>query len=141
MNKTFSQKLSSYAPVVLRLAMAAVFVWFGVSQLANPNAWISLVPAWATNLLGASALTVVYLNGILEIILGSFLAVGFYARIVAAVLFIHLLVIVSHLGLNAIGVRDFGLSFATLAIALFEEDKHCLKFKDELSQGGGVWHN
>ena len=70
--------------------------------------------------------TIVQLNGWLELILGSLLALGVCVRWVAAFLFLHLVVITSHLGFTAIGVRDFGLSFATLALSLFGDDVYCL---------------
>ena len=45
--------------------------------------------------------------------------------------FLHLLVIASDLGISPIGVRDFGLAFATLALALQGEDKWCVMYKGE----------
>lgn len=126
-----TKRFSAYAPVVLRLSLTAVFVWFGVSQLSNAAAWTSLVPEWATGISGMSATTIVQLNGIFEVIAASLLAIGVYAPLVAALLAVHLFVITSHLGMTAIGVRDFGLSFATLSIALFGDDNYCVTYKEE----------
>jgi uncharacterized membrane protein YphA (DoxX/SURF4 family) len=120
------KKFSDLAPVVLRLGLAAVYIWFGVSQFANPNMWTSLVPAWASGIFGLSSTTVVHLNGIFEVIAGALLAFGIGVRLVSGLLFVHLLIIASHLGIGPVGVRDFGLSFATLALFLFGEDEHCL---------------
>lgn len=117
---------SCYAPVVLRLGLAFVYIWFGVSQIINAPAWTGLVPVWATDIFEMNATKIVHLNGYLELLLGSLLAVGIYVRWVAAFLFLHLAIITSHLGFTAIGVRDFGLSFATLALSLFGDDMHCL---------------
>lgn len=138
-----TRKISRYAPVVLRLGLAAVYVWFGVSQLVNSNAWTGLVAGWATGLSGMSALTIVHMNGWFEIVAGTLLAVGMYVRIVAGLLFLHLLVIVSHLGATAIGVRDFGLSMATLAIALQGDDWLCCLRKNQGNElmGGKVEGN
>lgn len=121
-----SQKLSSIAPVVLRLSLAGVFMWFGISQIVNAGAWTSLVPEWATGIFGMTSVTIVNLNGVFEIIAAMMLAIGIYVRPVATLLAIHLFVITTHLGINAIGVRDFGLSFATLAVALLGTDKYCV---------------
>lgn len=126
-----TKRFSPYAPVVLRFTLSAVFVWFGVSQLSNAAAWTSLVPDWATGLSGLNAETIVHLNGVFEVIVGSMLAFGAYVQLVAAILFLHLLVITSHLGFTAIGVRDFGLSFATLSLALFGDDNYCVTCKEE----------
>src|SRR6185436_17838696 len=76
-----SQKMSALAPVVLRLAMTAVFIWFGVSQLINTSAWVSLVPGWATGILGLTAADVVHMNGVFEIIAGCMLGLGIYVRV------------------------------------------------------------
>jgi uncharacterized membrane protein YphA (DoxX/SURF4 family) len=124
-----SKKLSDFAPVVLRLGLAGVYIWFGFSQLANPTMWTSLVPAWASGFLGLGTMTIIYMNGIFEVIAGGLLAFGVGVRPVSGLLFVHLLVITSHLGVGPIGVRDFGLSFATLALFLFGEDEHCLTAK------------
>jgi len=123
--------LPSYAPVILRLGMAAVFVWFGVSQLINSGAWVGLVPVWATNLLSMSAFSIVHLNGWFEIIMGSLLAVGILVRWVALILSLHLFVIASSLGTTAIGIRDFGLSIASLSVALSGNDRHSIEFGEK----------
>lgn len=103
---------------VLRLALASVFLWFGFSQLFNSLAWVGIVPEWAVNLLHMPPAFIVLGNGLLEVVLGSLLALNILTRYVALVLALHLFVIAFELGLTAIGVRDFGLSFATLSIFL-----------------------
>ncbi|MCX6781184.1 MAG: DoxX family membrane protein [Candidatus Magasanikbacteria bacterium] len=125
--KLIAQKLQALSPLVLRLGLAAVMIWFGASQLNNPNAWTSLVPNWALSLSGMSALTVVYTNGFFEIIAGAMIAFGFWSRWAALFLALHLLVITADLGVNDIGIRDFGLSIALLAIAINETDAYCIK--------------
>ncbi len=101
---------------VLRIALAFVFLWFGFSQLSNAAMWTGFVPQFATKFLDAG--TLVLLNGVFEIICGTMLAFGIWTRIVALVLGLHLILISGSLGFSAIGVRDFGLAFATLALAL-----------------------
>ncbi len=122
----WNKKLSVYAPVVLRLSMAAVMAWFGGSQLFNASAWTGIVPAWALNLSHLTAITIVHLNGGLEILASLLLALGLWVRAVAGLLAIHLMVIMIDLGLNAVGVRDFGLSFSLLALAMWGNDEYCL---------------
>lgn len=117
-----TSSLPSYGPVVLRLGVSAVYAWFGVSQLVNPTAWLGFVPDWAL-IGGMTANTLVALNGTFELILATLLATGFWVRPIATVLAVHLFAITTHLGLSANGVRDFGLSFATLAIALNGNDQ------------------
>lgn len=128
----FNQKnLPIFAPVVLRLGLAAVMVWFGVSQLVNTAAWVGIIPSWALSLSGLDASMIARSNGVFEIITGTLLAVGIFTRWVAAVLFVHLLVITFNLGMTAVGVRDFGLSFSMLALALFGSDKYSFDYKEE----------
>lgn len=117
-------KMKKFAPVVLRLGLVMVFIWFGCNQLLNPDAWVSLIPDWATSLSGMGAGTVVMLNGIFEICMAVLLAFGICIRIVATLLFLHLGMIIGELGLSAIGVRDVGLAFATLSVALHGSDEY-----------------
>jgi uncharacterized membrane protein YphA (DoxX/SURF4 family) len=125
----FSMKtnnLPRYAPLVLRLTLAAVYLWFGFSQLTAPNIWTSMVPEWATGMSGMGAPTIIHLNGVFEIVASILLILGLGVRYVALVLAGHLLVVAYELGWNATGVRDFGLSFSTLALALFGDDEFSL---------------
>lgn len=110
----------NFGIIVLRIALAFVFLWFGFSQISDAAMWTSFVPTWATAI--TSAGTLVYINGIFEIIAGSLLAFGIIPRYVAALLGLHLIIISTSLGLTAVGVRDIGLGLATLALALLGKD-------------------
>jgi len=50
-------KTKKYSPVILRFGLAIVFLWFGFSQLKNPDSWTSLLPAFLN-----SSITFIYLN-------------------------------------------------------------------------------
>lgn len=119
-------RLSRYAPVFLRLSLAGVYIWFGVSQLTEADLWISMVPDWATNMTGLSAAMIVNLNGWFEVVAGIALILGIFVRLLGFILGMHLMVISYELGINAIGVRDLGLAGATLALALFGADDFSL---------------
>jgi uncharacterized membrane protein YphA (DoxX/SURF4 family) len=99
---------------MLRLGLAFVFLWFGFSQLSNSAMWTSFVPDWATSIMDAG--TLVLLNGVFEVVAGAMLAFGLLTRYVALLLGIHLFVIGGSMGFSAIGVRDIGLSIATLTL-------------------------
>ena len=109
--------------VILRYGLAVLFLWFGFSQLLDGINWVSWVPEWAVNLLHLPPAMIVLANGLLEVVGGSLLALGFFVRPVALVLALHLSVIVFEIGATAIGVRDFGLTAATFALALLSPDK------------------
>ena len=104
--------------VILRIGLAALFLWFGFSQIFDSVNWVSWVPEWAVNVLHLPPAMIVLLNGAFEIIAGGLLALNIFTRWVALLLALHLLVLVIDIGANAIGVRDFGIMMATFALAL-----------------------
>lgn len=104
--------------LVLRLGLAALFLWFGFSQLLDGLNWVGWVPAWAVEVLNIPPAMIVLGNGAFEVILGGLLAFNVWTRWAALALVLHLAVITVEIGMNEIGVRDFGLTMATLALAL-----------------------
>ena len=106
--------------VILRLAMAGVYLFFGFSQLFNGIQWVSLVPDWAVNLLHIPPAMIVFGNGLLELVLGTLLVVGVWVGPVAILLALHLFVIATGFGFSPLGVRDFGLSLATFSLYFLE---------------------
>lgn len=118
-------KLSAYAPIVVRIGISLVFLWFGSSQIGNPEAWVRLLPDW-TSFLPFEPATLIQANGIFEIVFGALLLLGVYVRPVALLLALHMFNIVFTVGYNGIGVRDFGLAMATTAIFLYGADRFSL---------------
>lgn len=114
------RKLGLY---LLRFGLVAVYLYFGFSQLANPQAWSGIVPAWATTISTLEAVTVIYMNAIFEIVFAGLLAFGLWTRWVSFILGAHLAVITFTLGFGPEGARDFGLTLATFAHGLIEGDK------------------
>ncbi len=109
--------------LTLRLGLSVVYIYFGVSQLMDTNLWSMAIPAWAVSITSLSAITLVKINAIFEIVLASLLAIGFQARVISFVLAAHLALITFIMGFNPTGVRDFGLTVATLAHGLMEKGK------------------
>ncbi len=114
---------------MLRIGISLVFLWFGWQQVFDPNTWVSLIPEWATRFSGLSAGTLVLVNGTFELVFGSLLFLGIFTRVVAFLLALHLLHIMSVVGYNSIGVRDFGLSMGAIAVFLYGADAWCLNKK------------
>lgn len=115
-----------YAPVILRIGIAAVFLYFGISQLVTPEAFIGWLPK-EVSMLPISPRTFVILNGGFEILAGSLLALGMFRRIAALLLGLHLLGITFTIGFTEIGMRDLGLSIATLTIVMIRNDYYSLE--------------
>jgi hypothetical protein len=118
-----------YAPSLLRYGMAAVILWFSVAQFSNANQWTAYVPDSIVSMTGLSAVILVYLNAIFELVFGVLLAFGWQTRLVAFLLALHLFDIMYVVGYGEIGVRDFGLAVATLVISMNGTDILCIQQK------------
>lgn len=127
-----NNNLQKYAPVIIRLGLVFVFIWFGLNQLLDQSMWVSLIPSGLTKATGISPETFVILNGVFEVFFASLLAFGIYTRLVAGLLFLHMFAIISDVGLSPIGIRDIGLMFALLAISFFGSDTYSLKKRAEV---------
>ena len=117
MNLNFSRQ--NIGLHVLRLGLAAVFLWFGFSQIIDSLSWVNIVPDWAVSLLHVPPAFIVMGNGLFEIILGTLLAMNIGVRIISLILALHLIPIALDFGFtSATGIRDFGLVIATLSLFL-----------------------
>ena len=115
------EKYKEYSPLVLRIGIGMVFLWFGLTNLFNSDVLAGYLPQFAYSF----STYVFILTGIFEVIFGIFLLAGFHTRETAFLLFLHLIIIIIGLGYNDVAVRDFGLALATLAIFLHGPDKWC----------------
>jgi hypothetical protein len=55
--------------------------------------------------------------------------IGLYTRTSSLILSIHLLLIAFSQGYTPIGIKDFGLSLATLVVSFNQPDDYCLDSK------------
>ena len=115
-----------YSPLALRLGIAVVFLWFGFSQLKNPGSWTRMMPEYVQSIMPLSPNTLIYINGLFEILLAIFLLLGIYTRASSLLLSLHLLHIVTIVGYGAVGARDLALALAAFAIFLNGADEFCL---------------
>ena len=126
------KNLEKYSKPVLRIAMSLVFLYFGFQEITSPLEWSGYVPNFVIDL-GINAVNFVMFNSILELSLGILMILGIYTRVVSFILSLHLFGIAFSLGFNDLGIRDFGLAFATLVVFLNGADEFCLdkKFKSK----------
>lgn len=120
-------KSKEYAPLVLRLFLSIVFLWFAISQFSNLQTWTGLVPEYFLNF--APATFFVFLNALIDLTIGLFLVVGLFIRPISFVGSLHLISIISMMGYNPIAVRDFGLLGAMITLFLLGPDKFSLDEK------------
>jgi uncharacterized membrane protein YphA (DoxX/SURF4 family) len=113
-----------YGQIILRISLALVFLWFGINQLYSPSQWTDFVPDFIGKIIPAN--TAVILNSSLEVLLGLALLVGFYTRLSALALGVHLFGIALSIGFSAIAIRDYGLALATLALLFLGPDRFCI---------------
>lgn len=122
-----NKNTADYASLLVRLSMCFVILWFGINQLVNPADFMGYLPEFL--LTSGYAGTIIFFNGVFEIIFGTLLLIGLFTRIASFLLGIHLFFIVLGLGYNDIAVRDFALMLATFAITIRGEDQWCLDYR------------
>jgi uncharacterized membrane protein YphA (DoxX/SURF4 family) len=128
--------MNKYSATVLRIGIALVFLWFGTQQIIDPSVWTSYIPEGIVGIFSLSAVKLVYLNGLFEIIFASALLLGYFTRFSALLLALHMLDITYIVGFDAIGVRDFGLAVATIVIFMQGADKFSLDYYRMNLSGG-----
>ncbi len=118
-----------YSPLLLRVGISMVFLWFGFSQIKNPSNWTGMMPEYIQSAISLPPNTLIYINGAFEIMFAVLLLIGFFTRTASLLLTLHLFHIVTIVGYGAVGARDFALALATFSIFLRGRDEFCL---DEL---------
>jgi uncharacterized membrane protein YphA (DoxX/SURF4 family) len=104
---------------ILRLGLAVVFLYFGISQILDQSKWIYFIPDRFSNFYISEILKskIVFLNGIFDTVIALSLISGLFIRIFSFLGFIHLLSItIFSLGFEPSGIRDLGLAFAMLSL-------------------------
>lgn len=117
---------SKYSPLILRISIAVVLLWFGFSQLKNPAQWTRMMPDYVHIVFPFSKATLIYMNGSVEILLATVLLLGLWTRVTSALITLHLLHITIIVGYGGVGARDIALALASLAIFLNGPDEYCL---------------
>lgn len=129
---------TDYGLAAIRVGLGGVLVWFGYQQLTDVANWTGYVPDEIVAL-GYSLETLVYINGAVEVIFGLMLIGGLFTRFAGAVMALHLVSIAYSLGYNEIAIRDYGLAFGYLGLALATPDAFTIDtMRKKSKMSGGV---
>jgi len=106
-----------YSMLILRLALAATFLWFGWHAVRDPASAQMWLAPWvgALPLVGSS--TFLSLFGVFELVIGAMLVLGICLRVAGLLAAASLLAIIINLGWGEIALRDIVLLAAGLAVA------------------------
>ncbi len=119
------KNIASHYGFVMRVSLGFVFVWFGISEVFNPNYFRVYVPPFISNF-GFDNDLLIQIHGGLLIVLFLCLVFKIYLKItgLASVFILTSIVfgllITPEFGFNEIAVRDIGLLGLSLAIWLNE---------------------
>jgi len=100
---------TSVASLLLRLGLAFVFLYAGISAFRQPEAWISFIPSFTTKFVAAK--TSLDLISAMQIVLAVWLLSGVYIRYAA------LLATAFVVGLIAFNLNTLLITFRDVAIA------------------------
>ncbi|HTK04665.1 MAG TPA: DoxX family protein [Candidatus Eisenbacteria bacterium] len=118
--KVFKRDQQELVIIVLRFAIGAVFLWFGVDKWIHPDAWYSWIPPWVASRLPVSLDTFLWVNGAGEFVLGMLFISGRMLRLASAAAGLFLISIAFAVGMNEVTVRDNAL--VGICLALFLHD-------------------
>jgi uncharacterized membrane protein YphA (DoxX/SURF4 family) len=114
--------------LMIRIGVAAVFLWFGVNKFIQPQYWIDAwMSPWAQHAaqaIGMSVTNAVFLVGIFEVLVAASLITGFFLRAFAAAAMVFLLLVLVATGLNEIVIRDIGIMAALGALVVWPERRY-----------------
>lgn len=103
---------------ILRVGMAITFLWIGILIFREPESWGLYLQPWAANLLPTSLESAMIGTAIFDIVVGFLFLIDVITWIAALFGSIHLVIVLTVVGINAITVRDIGLLTGTLALLL-----------------------
>lgn len=107
--------------------LALIPLLAGISKFITPGLWMGYEPEFVRTMIGLSSSQIVLIAGISETLLGAWIATRIYSTYSTAAAFFWLLTItaqVSMLGLWDIAIRDLGLTFYALTVALNEYSRN-----------------
>jgi hypothetical protein len=109
--------IKDLAPItIVRVGLGITFLWIAVLILRNPEAWGNLLQPWAAGLLPISLRTAMIQTAIFDFAVGFLLLIDKYTLPVSVIAFLHLVLVITVVGITAGTTRDIGLAAAALAL-------------------------
>ena len=110
-----------------RLALASIFIAFGVWEIVQPSFWSYYVPSFLGTFVPID--TLVILHGSILLVIGLAVLLGVYLRVASAMAALMMLFIIADLvsvsGFSDLVVRD--IVVLLLAVSLFFDDTRYLR--------------
>jgi uncharacterized membrane protein YphA (DoxX/SURF4 family) len=110
---------------VLRIGLAAVFLWFGANKFIDPQYWVDAwMPHWTQSMVmsvGAASQDFIFFLGIFEVLVAASLVTGFFMRVFSSIAIFFLLAVLAVHGINEITARDLAVIGGLLALVLWPE--------------------
>ena len=104
------------ASFFLRIGLAISFIYAGIAEFLNPEAWIGFIPSFARSIIPAAAL--LHIHSAFNVLLGLWLISNkkvFYAAILACLAMVAI-IFFNYSALDIV-FRDVAIFFAAVALA------------------------
>ena len=113
--------------LILRLSLAAVFLWFGIDKFFDPaywfNAWIPNFVINFSTILHVSTNSIIYSIGVIELLIGISLASNMFIDFFAMIAVVSLIIISLSHGFGEVLVRDLGIIGGLLALIFWPSSR------------------
>ena len=122
---SFLDEHKHYGTLVARIGIAAVFLWFGIDKFIHTIDWIGWVPEWMQALIPVSMTSFMYVQGIIEALIGVLLLIGYrvrFAGLLAVLTLVGVEIAMVGTGQTEMMLRDAGLLAASLSLFLTGSD-------------------
>lgn len=110
--------LKQLANIILRIGLAITFLWIGILIFRDPSGWGGYLQPWARGLLPLPLEQVMIGTAILDVIIGFLLLINVLTWLAALIGAIHLIIVLTVSGMNAITVRDIGLLAGCVSLTM-----------------------
>lgn len=121
------ERYQSYAPLLIRVGLGLVFVYFGIDKFLRPEVWEGWIPPFIKA--SVPSATFLTMSGVIEIVLGTMLIVGLLTRYAALLVAFFLVGVLATFGADDITGRDVGLLGAALSLVLTGSGEKSLDWK------------